>query len=249
VVSVIPSVSPITDANQGAGNFTLTIVYSEPMNTGVNPDIVFTPDVNTTLENASPSWTDGVTCVVTYDVTDVEVNVVGVDVLVENAQDENTNVQVSSLNENIFSIDTKIVKAVPGVPDFSISVSPTSGSVAQGGSTSVTVSVSSIEGFSETVSLSASGLPSGATASFSPTSGTPSFTSSLTISTASTTLAGIYTITITGTRGGKIHDCTYILIVTPAAVPPEKFPWELVTGIIAAIVIVTVIVALLYKRH
>ena len=37
--------------------------------------------------------------------------------------------------------------------------------------------------------------------------------------------------------------------VTPAAVPPEEFPWGLVIGIIAAIVIAIVIVALLYKRR
>ena len=41
----------------------------------------------------------------------------------------------------------------------------------------------------------------------------------------------------------------FLMGVTPAAVPPEEFPWGLVIGIIAAIVIAIVIVALLYKRR
>ena len=118
-----------------------------------------------------------------------------------------------------FNIDTT-PPVVPPNPDFSISVNPTSGTVTQGGSTTTTVSVSSIAGFAESVSLSASGLPSGASVAFSPLSGTPSFTSALTISTASTTLPGTYTITLTGTGGGKTHSTTYTLTVTEAVVPP-----------------------------
>jgi PGF-pre-PGF domain-containing protein len=115
----------------------------------------------------------------------------------------------------------------PPVPDFSMSVSPTSGSVVQGGSANATVSVSSIAGFTSTVSLSASGLPSGATASFSSSSGTPSFNSTLTIPTSSTTPTGIYTITVTGAGAGTTHACTYTLTVSPRVVqetPPENIP-------------------------
>ncbi|MBA7602137.1 hypothetical protein ES703_09223 [subsurface metagenome] len=106
------------------------------------------------------------------------------------------------------------------VPDFSISVSPASGSVVQGGSVTATVSITSVAGFSETVSLSASGLPSGATASFSPSSGTPSFDSTLTISTASTTPTGTYSITIKGTGGEKTHSCTLTVTAVPVNQPP-----------------------------
>ncbi len=106
-------------------------------------------------------------------------------------------------------------------PDFSISVDPTSGSIVQGESTTATVSVSPVAGFTETVSLSASGLPSGTTANFSPSSGTPSFNSTLTISTSSTTPTGTYSITITGTGGEKTHSCTYTLTVTEYALPAE----------------------------
>lgn len=71
--------------------------------------------------------------------------------------------------------------------DFSLSLSPTSGSVSPGASTSYTLTVTPIGGFSAAVSLSCSALPTGAACSFSPSSVTPSgsaaVTSSLTIST------------------------------------------------------------------
>ena len=116
--------------------------------------------------------------------------------------------------------------------DFTIGVSPDSGSVAQGGSVAATVSLTSVNGFSETVGLSASGLPSGAAATFGLTSGTPSFDSALTVSTSSTTLAGTYTITITGTGGGLTHAATYTLTVTPPATPPATPVVPLAAGIV-----------------
>jgi hypothetical protein len=100
------------------------------------------------------------------------------------------------------------------VNDFSISVSPTSGSVVQGNSTTTTVSTAVTSGSAQTVSLSASGLPSGATATFNPTSVTAGNSSTLTISTASTTPTGTSTITITGTGTSATHSTTYSLTVT-----------------------------------
>jgi parallel beta-helix repeat protein len=133
------------------------------------------------------------------------------------------------------------------IPDFTISVSPENDEVVQGESATATISLTSVGGFSENVSLLALPPPGSSLPIFlSPSSGTPSFTSTLTISTASTTPAVTYSIIITGTGGGKTHECAYTLTVTAA--PPTPFPWELVIGIIAAIAIVIVIVALLYRR-
>lgn len=114
---------------------------------------------------------------------------------------------------------TNKYQLLTGLPDFSIGVSPSSGSVANGGSKSATVSVSQTGGTGSLVTLSVnSGLPAGATATFSPSSGIPNFNSTLTISTTSSTPAGTYTITIRGAGQGKIHDCTYTLTVTA---PPD----------------------------
>lgn len=98
---------------------------------------------------------------------------------------------------------------------FSVSVSPSSGTAVQGGSVSATVTVTYESGYgSKTISLSASGLPSGATAGFNPPSGSPTYTSTMTIATASTTPTGTYTITITGTGGGLTRTTQYTLTVT-----------------------------------
>src|ERR1051325_11927042 len=57
----------------------------------------------------------------------------------------------------------------PGVPSFKLT-GPASVTIAAGGSSSVTITVKSINGFSSPVDLTAAGLPSGATGVFAPTS-------------------------------------------------------------------------------
>jgi hypothetical protein len=100
--------------------------------------------------------------------------------------------------------------------DFSVSLSPSSGSVVQGSGTTSTVTVSLVSGTSATVSLSTSISPTatGLTATVNPTSGTPTYTSTLTISTTTGTPANSYTITVTGTAGALTHSATYSLTVT-----------------------------------
>jgi hypothetical protein len=103
--------------------------------------------------------------------------------------------------------------------DFSLSASPPSQSVVQGQGTTYTVTVSPLSGFSGTVNFSASGLPAGATASFSPTSVTTSGSSTMTVTTGSSTPTGSSTITITGTSGSLTHTTTVALTVNAAATP------------------------------
>lgn len=97
--------------------------------------------------------------------------------------------------------------------DFSISVSPTSGSVNPGSSVSATVNTATTSGSAQSVSLSASGLPSGATASFNPSTVTSGNSSTMTISTSSSTPAGTYAITISGTAASGTKTTTYSLTV------------------------------------
>lgn len=116
---------------------------------------------------------------------------------------------------------------VPIVPppnqlfDFSISVSPSSGSVDAGDALSNAGTVSlTLSGSAQSVSLSASGLPSNVgTTSFSPTSCTPTCTSTFSIQTVSSAPSGTYIITITGTGGRKTHSTTYTLTVNGAPPP------------------------------
>jgi alpha-glucosidase len=98
--------------------------------------------------------------------------------------------------------------------DFSLGASPGSGSVNPGGSVSSTVTASLTGGSAQTVNLSASGLPGGATASFSPSSvSSAGGSSTLTISTSASTPAGTYTVTVTGTGSSATRTTTFTLTV------------------------------------
>ena len=73
----------------------------------------------------------------------------------------------------------------------------------QSGFAVVTLTVAG--GFSSAVTLSATGVPSGVTGSFSPTSVTGSGTSHFTLTVARNAPLGTFPITITGTGGGATH--------------------------------------------
>lgn len=107
-----------------------------------------------------------------------------------------------------------VVNGTPPANDFSISVSPTSGSTAAGGSVTATVSTATTSGSAQTVTFSASGLPAGASASFSPSSVTSGGSSTMTITTSGSTPAGTYPITITGSGTSATHTTSYSLSVT-----------------------------------
>ena len=91
--------------------------------------------------------------------------------------------------------------------DFGMSTSPSTVSVAQGSSTTTNITTTLFGSFNSSISLSASGLPAGATASFNPaTIAAPgSGTATLTITAAVTTPTGTYNLVVTGTGGGKTH--------------------------------------------
>lgn len=97
---------------------------------------------------------------------------------------------------------------------FTLSSNPGSVSVAQGASGTSTITSAVTGGFSGTISLSASGQPSGVTVSFNPTSITGAGSSTMTMSVASTVAAGTYTITVTGTSGSITETTTVSLTVT-----------------------------------
>jgi hypothetical protein len=101
--------------------------------------------------------------------------------------------------------------------DFSLAASPTSASVKHGQSVKFTITVSPLGGtFSSAVALSCSGLPSGASCSFSPSSVTPGdrgATSVMTVSTLGKTPRGNYNVLIAGKSGSDSNSTTVLISV------------------------------------
>jgi hypothetical protein len=88
-------------------------------------------------------------------------------------------------------------------------------SLAQGATATTAISVAAQNGFAGLVDLSASGLPAGVTAAFSPAS-TPG-TSTLTLTASGSTTTGTSTVTITGASGSLTNTTTLTLTVTASA--------------------------------
>src|SRR5262249_6877291 len=101
--------------------------------------------------------------------------------------------------------------------DFTIAAS-SNVSVPQGGSQTAGISTSISGSFNSAVSLSISGLPSGASGSFAPASipAPGSGSSTLTITARASTPTGTYNLTITGTGGGTTHSVPLSLTVAPS---------------------------------
>jgi pseudomonalisin len=105
-------------------------------------------------------------------------------------------------------------------PDFTVAASPTALTVVQGGSGSSTLSTTVSGGFNSAVTLSASGVPVGTTATFSPASiaAPGAGSSTLTFTVGASTAAGSYPITVTASGGAKTHTATVTLTVSATAV-------------------------------
>ena len=85
-------------------------------------------------------------------------------------------------------------------PNYTLSISPGSRTVKRaGGTVTYTVTINSTNGFNSPVTLTVTGLPLGATASFNPNPATTS--STMTVNVPGASPSGTYTLTVTGTGG------------------------------------------------
>lgn len=119
-----------------------------------------------------------------------------------------------------------------GPGDFALSTSSTTVSLPQGRSASTRIIVMPRGKLDGSVNLSASGLPDGVTASFSPDSTGGS--STLTLKASNSAVPNQVTLTITGTSGSLSHSVTTGVTVTPVAtgtIPVDLSSAYNITGI------------------
>ncbi|MEW1583600.1 M28 family peptidase [Streptomyces microflavus] len=108
--------------------------------------------------------------------------------------------------------------------DFSLALNPSAGTVQQGGSVTTSVVTDTTTGTAQSVTLTATGLPSGVTASFNPPTVQSGQSSVLTLSAATTAAPGASTVVIKGQGTSLAHTVDYTLNVggtQPGTDPPN----------------------------
>jgi hypothetical protein len=130
------------------------------------------------------------------------------------------------------SHSTTLTLEVTTAPDFSLSVSPTSLTIQRGQSGTATVTVASIDGFSQPVTLGVEDVDPNITITFDPPTVTPppdgSTTSTLKVTVGPNAPIGTHSIPIRGTSDEKIHYVFLTLQVT--ALPPPPVETASLTG-------------------
>jgi uncharacterized membrane protein len=107
---------------------------------------------------------------------------------------------------------TTISLTIAVAQSFKLAASPTALTVARGATGGKsTLAITPVNGFSGSVTLAASGLPTGVTAAFSVNPATT--TSVVTLTAGKTAASGTYTVTITGTSGSLSATTTITLTI------------------------------------
>ena len=141
--------------------------------------------------------------------------------------------------------------------DYSVTVSPSSQSVPLGGSTSFVVSVNPVSGSPVPVSLTVTGCPADVGCSFTTSSGTPPYTSTLNVDLSnSNDSPGAYTLTVTGSATGSVQSAAATLNIqqastttttTPVLPPGPSYNLTLIAALVAVVALVVVLGLLLMR--
>jgi len=198
-----------TNYTTATATVTLTVNKAIPTISWATPAaITFGTALGATQLNAKSS----VTGTLVYNPTAGTVPAVGTDTLTVTFTPTDTTNYTTATG----SVQLKVNPA----PSFTLGASPASLSIGQGVSGKSTITVTGQNGFTGSITLAASGLPSGVTATFATNPTTGSSVLSLTASSTATT--GTATVTIKGTSGSLTASTTIALTVscTPTTITP-----------------------------
>ena len=105
-------------------------------------------------------------------------------------------------------------------PDFSLAVNPGGLSVAQGAKQTVQISATAVNGFSQSIQVTVSGLPAGVTATPSTFALTPGTAQQVSFAAPATAATGQATVTFTGVAGMLSRSASLTLTVTQVVTAP-----------------------------
>ncbi|MCA1594764.1 MAG: hypothetical protein LC754_19475, partial [Acidobacteria bacterium] len=122
--------------------------------------------------------------------------------------------------DNIYFTFATATSTAP-TPDYAVTIAPSSRTATPGNSVTYNVQITPSAGFNGNVTLSASGLPAGASASFNPAPVTitdaTAKTSTLSVTTSTSTPLGSFPLTINATSGALQHTASATLVVASPA--------------------------------
>jgi hypothetical protein len=198
-----------TDYTTATATVTLTVNKATPAITWATPAaITFGTALSATQLNAKAS----VSGALVYSPAAGTVPAVGTDTLTVTFTPTDTTDYTTATGSVLLKVNP--------APSFTLGASPASPTVPQGASGKSTILVTRQNGFTGSVTLAASGLPSGVTAAFAinPTTGS----SVLTLTASSSAIVSSATITIKGTSGSLTASTTIALTIscTPTTITP-----------------------------
>jgi hypothetical protein len=117
---------------------------------------------------------------------------------------------VTAASDGLTGMAHVTVTTVPA--DFTLSVTPQTVSVKRNQTAAYTVTISPVNGFAGSVTLTLAGQPSGSSVTFNPNPATT--TSSLTVRAPANGQRGTFTLTVTGKSGALSHTATTHLTIT-----------------------------------
>ena len=189
-VEVVFTAAPFNRYDASSGSVIVTIT---PL--GTTPTPVFAPPAGTYAAAQQVSLSDSDTNAIVYYSTSGSTPVPGVSpqfvagsMIPVNASETISAVAVAP-GYSASNVVSAAYTITPPAPDFSVAATPGSQTVTGGQSATASISVTPANGFNSAVTFSCSGLPSGATCSFSPATVTPSGGVASTTLTVSTTTA------------------------------------------------------------
>ncbi len=108
------------------------------------------------------------------------------------------------------------IAAPTSTPDFVLTITPASLSIAAGGIGQSTLSALPQNGFTGQIDIAANGLPDGVTLDPATTSLAPNTPQAITFTVSANAVAGTYNVVLTGTAGTLSHSATVVLTILAA---------------------------------